>query len=478
MSDAHDRVQVLVANLRSLWMWLVLVLGFGFACPAHGDLLSGQTTVLQQVRSAPIVDLSRISSAGLKDSERRMSRVRHYLNGPKAERSTRALPYGTKSDDAFAIGRRIADPKTLLLSQKPLHASTIGRVRNKSFAKYSSFDKYWDASGTGTRGKFFESQSVIQANSALKRQGSLYRYAITAVEKDPGHAADVVLLDTQTGRILRRFQLKSTHSVDDIIKFASDPKYAGMPIVTHPETVAALRVRLAAELQKAQRRGVPLPSKWLNVDHKLDAGLITDSLGGGKSVDSYATTMKNARTFRLFQWRQGPTDVGKAGQVTKAVTRSIAMPKVISRVGVSIARVAKGTFVVLEVVSAPVNIGFATYGFYDTFTRYSEGSLDRDMFASKLAIHTTEAALGGVAVYSLGVGLGLIAAPEPIVTKVTGIVVVVGGVVVIAADMAVDAIVSGRDHARQQTLEVLTDRERLLASRGELASRLRLVFEN
>jgi len=476
MSDAHDRVQVLVANLSSLWMWLVLVLGFGFACPAHGALLSSQTTVLQQVRSAPIVDLSRISSAGLRNSEQRMSRVRHCLNAPRAERSTRTLSYGIKSDDIFALGRRIADPRTLQVPTKALHEITIGRIRDKSFSKHASFDKFWDAAGTGTRGKFFESQSVLQANSALKKQGSLYRYAITAVEGDPGHAADVVLLNP-AGKIVARFQLKSTRSVNDILRFSLDPKYADMPIVTHPETIVNLRARLAVELQKARRRGTPLPSKWQAVDHKLDTGLITDSLGNGKRVDSLATTTENARRFRVFQWKKGPADVGKSRQVTKAVTRSIAMPKALSRVGISIARVAKGTFVVLEVVSAPVNIGFATYGYYDTFTRYGEGSLDRDMFATKLAIHTTEAALGGVAVYSLSVGLGLIAAPEPFVTKVTGIVVVVGGLVVIAADMAVDAIVSGRDHARQQTLESLTDRERLLASRGELAIRLRLMCE-
>ncbi len=464
-------------RLLSLRNLLFFIVGLTAASPSLGDIVPRQTLPSQPAVSASTAELARLSSAGLKNSDWRMRRLRQCIDTPRAERAVTAARFGLRSDDLFALGRKIRDPVTLQIPTKLLHEKTIGQIRARSFGKYSGFDEFWQAAGTGSRGKFFESQSVLQANSVLKKQGSAYRYAITAVEGDPGHPADVVLLNPNE-KIVARYQLKSTRNVDDIVKFSQDPKYADMPIVSHSETVTQLRERLASEVQRANRRGRPLATKWQTVKDKLDRGLITDKLVDGKAVSSYQATAENARKFRLFQWRKGPTDARTASRAAGNVTKSVAIPRTLSKVGISLAKAAKSTLIVLEVVSAPLDIGFAAYGYYDTFSRYSQGGLDQDLFATKLAIHTTEAALGGIAVYSLGVGLGLIAAPEPIVTKVTGIVVVVGSVVVITADMAVSAIISERDYARQQTLEALTSSERRLATHANLLERLRAISGN
>jgi hypothetical protein len=476
MTTREGRVHTFTVRLFSLRGLLFLIMGLAATSQSLGDILSGLALPHQLGRSLSTGQLVRFSSAGLKNSDWRRGRLRQCIDGPRAEQAAGAASLGRRSNDAFTLGRRIKEPVTLRIPSKLLHEKTIGQIRSKSFGRYSNFDDFWQAAGTGTRGKFFESQSVLQANAALQKQGSAYRYAITAVEGDPGHPADVVLL-SENRKIVARYQLKSTSNVDDIIKFSQDPKYADMPIVSHPETITQLRERLASEVQRASRRGTPLAAKWQAAQSNLDRGLITDKLVEGKPVGSYKATAENAKKFRVFQWRQRPADARAARRMSGTVTKSVAVPKTLSKVGISFAKVATGTLIVLEVISAPLDLGFAAYGYYDTVSRYSRGDLDRDLLAAKLAIHTTEAALGGAAVYSLGVGLELIAAPEPIVTKVIGVVVVVGSVVVITADMAINSVISQRDYARQQTLEALTSGERRLAIHADLLGRMRAALE-
>lgn len=458
--------------LRSL---LLAVLCLSLAGPTPADTFYGLTGPLRQIGSLSGLELGRLSSAGLKISDQRIGRLRASVD---ASRAARAAFSSLGSDDRFALGKKIADPVTLRTPPKMLHELTIGRISDKAFNKYATFEEFWQASGTGTRGKFFESQSVIQANAKLKKQGSGYRFAVTAVEGDPANAADAVLLDPQ-GEIVARYQLKSTRNTDDIIGFALDPKYADTIIVTHPETLAELKERLAREVEKAARRGKPLPPKWQTVQDQLESGKITDSLVDGEPVDSHTATSTNAEKFQRRQWKtKGSSGAGAGKSASKATQKSGFVAKTLAKTGVVVGRVVKGTLVVLEVVAAPVDLGFAAYGYYDTFSRYNRGGLDQDIFATKLVIHTTEAALGGAAVYSLGVGMGLIAAPEPVVSKVIGIVVVAGSVVVIAADMAVSNVIADRDQARQQTLEALTSNERRLEIHADLLERLKAVSGN
>jgi hypothetical protein len=459
---------------RSMLSLLIAIAGFSIASSALGDLLSGDALSNSLASRSTSGELARLSSASLKKSDWHTRRLRQWIDAPRAERVFRAITSGLRSDDRFSLGRKINDPLTLQIPTKRLHEKTIGRIRTKSFNKYSTFDDYWQAGGTGSRGKFFESQSVLQANSALKKQGSAYRYAITAVEGDPGHPADLVLLNDK-GKIVRRCQLKSTRNVNDIIKFSQEAKYSDMTLVTHPETLMDLSERGKREIEKARLRGQPPPTKWQNVLDKLERGLITDELVDGKKVHTLEKTAEGARKFRLFQWLRGPDAPKIAKGVSGTVRKTLVVPKTLAMLSISAVKVAKSTLVVLEVVAAPVDLGFAAYGYYDTFSRYNREGLDQDIFATKLAIHTTEAALGGAAVYSLGVGLGLIAAPEPVVSKVTGIVVVVGSVVVLAADIAVSSVIANRDQARERTLEVLTSSERRLAIHAELQKRLRAV---
>jgi hypothetical protein len=466
--------RTLVASLGRAWACLFLFLGLVPALSARADLVSGLSFSRRQLGTVSNAEISGISLGDSLPSGLRVSRVRQCIEAPAADRGVGTAAYSRKSIDRFALGAKIDDPISLRTPTKLLHEKTIGRIRPDKFTAYANADGYWAAAGTGTRGKFFESQSVLQANSSLKKQGSLYRYAITAVENDPGHPADVVLLNAQ-GRVVARYQLKSTRNVDDIVRFASDARYTGMPIVTHPETLAALQKKLDSVVRSSSRRGLPIPAKWESVSKKLIDGQITDRLVEGKRVSSYAATSENARRFRVFQWGKGPSGGRSTKQAADAVAKSVVLPRTLTKVGVSVSRIVRGTFVVLEVVSAPVDLGFAAYGFYDAHERYSQGRLDQDLYAAKLSVHTTQAALGGAAFYSLGVGLELIAAPEPIVTKVVGVVVVVGGVVVIATDIAVDALAAGRDRARQQMLEALGDSERHLACRDYLLERLRAV---
>jgi hypothetical protein len=452
-----------------------VLLLLAFAARASGPALADTTYALvgplQQVNALSAEELGRLSAAGLKGSGLRMGRLRQCAAASRAEAAVGAAGSYLKSVDRFALGSKIIDPVTLQIPTKLLHEKTVGQIRRQAFAKYKTFDDYWRASGTGTRGKFFESQSVLQANSALKKQGSSLRYAITAVEGSPGSVADVVLINAD-GKIIARYQFKSTRNIDDIVKFSLDARYADMPIVTHPETVAELRKKLAAEMQRAARRGKPLSAKWQAVKEKLANGLITDSMVEGKPVSSHAKTTENARRFRLFHWQKGPSSEKVAKGGTRAATKTFMIPKAVSKLGVSAARVVKGSLVVLETVAAPLDLGFAAYGYYDTFSRYARGGLSEDLLVTKLAIHTSEAALGGAAVYSVGVGLGLIAVPEPFVSKVVGVVVIVGSVVVIAADFAVSAVIADRDQARERTLESLTNSERYLALRFELTEQL------
>jgi len=373
--------------------------------------------------------------------------------------------------DRFALGAKLDSPSTLLIGPKELHGKATGWVSEKSVLKYGgNFESYWRNSQT-VRGKFFESQSVIQANASLKKAGSLDRFVVTAVEGDPGHAADLVRL--RNGEIVERFQLKSTNNIETLYKAVGDTKYEGMTIVGHSEAIEALRDDIKIKKMEMQRRGKPLPSKWADAEKALDNGWLTDELVAGKKVDGLEVTSKNAKKYINWQWRKVAS-----GKSTATARGAATLSKAGTRLGSITAKSAKllqSSLKTLEFVAFPVDFAFAGYGYYDSINKYNSGGLDQDLFVTKTTIHTTEAGLGAIGAYLAGVSVGLFAVPEPAVSKALGVIVLVGSGIVIAADYAVDGIAGRRNRQLTELINGLSAQERYEMLRGEIAERLKLV---
>ena len=201
----------------------------------------------------------------------------------RAEHSEPQLSAPSKPKvDEFAVGKRLANPKTPTLSYDKIINRTAGSVKLKAYKKYKDkFDEYHGKRVNGTRGLIFEAAVAAKANDHLERSGQNERFLITGIEGDRSHPADVIRW--KDGVIKKRYQLKSTWSRNDIAEFLDDDKYDGMVIVIHPEVLEEFKQRL----RKQKQRGKPLDWEMEALDEAIESGRLSDSVIDDVPAPSY-----------------------------------------------------------------------------------------------------------------------------------------------------------------------------------------------
>jgi hypothetical protein len=336
--------------------------------------------------------------------------------------------------DPFAIGKTLLKTNTLdYIKQPDLIAKVAGKPSMNAFNKYGGdFDKYYIAVESQRAGKVFEAMDVFKKNRELARSGSSRRFLVTAAEGYPGHAADVLEID---GLVKRQFQYKSNWNNGQSALF--EPKYSGMKIVIPKDKMEILKQNLNKAESKALRRNVALNPKWQTTKEAiLDRRIIASSLSTKDIEAASKRTLQAEWNKRGFEIEPRSTpNVGKSSSATagsKVVGKTVA-----------------GGLIVLGIAAE----GYQTYTQWE---RYRSGEIGGDHFTTKLTMQGAQIGLAGA----------LFAAPEPIVTKIGGLVVIV--LVFAGGDQIVETSIEKRQEHAKHILETIDRDERFHSARQQL----------
>jgi len=128
---------------------------------------------------------------------------------------------------------------------------------------------------------------------------------------DPAH----LLLVDADGSVLKRVQAKS--GVGALIDAIDDERYAGMDLVTPRESYDALRLRLAAEVEHATRRGMSVTGRWARVQDAVESGRVWRSLPCGAPLPERWAVSELAHAHYRLAWSR------KTGQAVSKATTAI-----------------------------------------------------------------------------------------------------------------------------------------------------------
>ena len=348
------------------------------------------------------------------------------------------VPVAIPTSDPFALGKTLAKPNTLEFQNlDALIAKVAGKPSMDAFEKYEGgFNRYWEVSRSGRAGKVFEAVTAFTENRRLARAGNPNRIVLTAAEGNPGDAADAVLIGPD-GTILKRYQLKLSWKIAKDALF--EPKYSGMTIVLPSDQMEILTHELAKAEYKALRRGLPLETRWQDTKNAIHNGRITATMVSGKitsSKDIFITTERQllAAWTRLGSEANTPNvaTTPKASGVKKVLGKTLARRLIV------------------------IGIAAEGYQLYTDLARYRSGEIGGGHLATKVAMQSAQ----------FGLSTALLVAPEPFVTKIAGLVVIV--VVFTGADQIIESAYEKRqDHARR-LLETIDREERFLYAREQL----------
>lgn len=335
--------------------------------------------------------------------------------------------------DPFSIGRSLIRPETLTVpTLEELVDRAAGSVSRRAFERFGGdFEAYWKVAQKQRTGKAYEALLAYrenQHNSALGRQG---RSLVTAVEKGGSHHPADILDLGEDGRITARRQSKLGWR--SAIKALDDSKYTGMRIVTPPESLAIIDKELLRAEQKAARRGIELPDKWVMVKQSLDDGRLMRTSASGAALPTEAEALEYARKTAKLQWRE------------------------MERMQ-SLARVGKVAGKVLIVVDVAGTVYFT----YHDVRRFQAGEIGGGYLAGKSTLRGTQLALLTYAVYS----------PEPFSKTVAAVTVVVLVVADVASDVVHEKILASQQQMAQQLLNSIDKEERYHTTRCFLLAEL------
>jgi len=144
--------------------------------------------------------------------------------------------------------------------------------------------------------------------------------------------------------------------------------------------------------------------------------------------------------------RKNPVPV--SGGVTKSVVRTG---------GRTLAILGRATIPVTVIGAGVFDIGFGAYGIYDTQRRFRLGELDADIRIGKLMIGGTQISVGAAAIVG---GILLILTPEPIITTIAGVTVLVVSAVLVAVDYIFERLQAQRTTERWRLAQQIDASER------------------
>lgn len=344
----------------------------------------------------------------------------------------------SNSDDAFAIGTVLHNPRTLQVTTlEELIELTAGKARQPAFVKYvGDFDAYWKARKTGAAGKAFEAIEVFEENRRLASMGDGRRYILTAVEGRPGHAADVVEIN-RWGKIRGRLQFKA--GSEEARKALDNPKFAGMRIVTCKDSLDHIKKKLSSEMNKAARRGLTLSPKWQRVRDAIKDGRLLRKWPSGASPSSRSATYLEVERVARKHWHRlakaNRSFMKLAAKPLVLVTKPLAALSK-TRLGKILGSAAGKGLVVVDVAA---NV----YLLIDDFTRWNRSEIGGGYFGFKAGLRSAQIALTAYAFW----------APDP--SLVTKLASAGGALLLIVADIVSDPFyAAAQDRTRQLLLEL------------------------
>jgi hypothetical protein len=188
------------------------------------------------------------------------------------------------------------------------------------------FTSYWSTCQGGREGKAFEAVICDTHNRRAVASGAGDRLVPTAAVGYPHDSADLLLLRAD-GSVLKRVQAKS--GVGALIDAIDDERYVGMDLVAPRESYDALRVRLIAEIEHAQRRGINLPERWARVREAVETGRVWRSIPCEAPLPERAAVGEVTQAhYRLVWSRKVSPTVSNTGAaiVESAVPKGVGAP--------------------------------------------------------------------------------------------------------------------------------------------------------
>ena len=198
-----------------------------------------------------------------------------------------------------------------------------------------------------------------------------------------------------------------------------------------------LKQNLHKAESKALRRNVALSPKWQTTKEAiLDRRIIASSLST-KDIEAASKRTLNA------EWKKLAYKI--EAMSTLNVVKSSSATAGSNVLGKTVA----GGFIVLGIAAE----GYQTYTQWEI---YRSGEIGGDHFTTKLTMQGAQIGLAGA----------LFAAPEPIVTKIGGLVVIV--LVFAGTDQIVETSIEKRQEHAKHILETIDRDERFLSARQQL----------
>ncbi len=194
------------------------------------------------------------------------------------------------------------DTRQLTLSQDELVKAVAGRPSQRAYANYGgNFGRYWQAAESGYTGKTFEAMIMESDNARYARTGQPTRLFSTAVAGQPWHGADLVARTKGNSKeVLYQCKLGWREACTAL----SDPKYAGMHILTTSDALATIRKELSFAETQAARRGIPLSDFWEQTRRALASGRLMQTTPAGMALPGRQAVSDRARAVVARSWSQ------------------------------------------------------------------------------------------------------------------------------------------------------------------------------
>ena len=352
---------------------------------------------------------------------------------------------------SFKIGSSVPNPQTLEIHDlETLFRKTTGKVSAKAVLDYAdNFEAYWQASRSSRSGKAFEAYEVYRTNRRLQRLKSSDRFVITAVEGNPQHAADIVLID-KYGRVKKQFQFKAGYT--GALKAIKEPKYAEMTIVTPRDKLKIIYKELEKVRSKAKVRGRPLSPFWQKVEQALADGRLTDEMLPGYKTRTIEQIERAAKIFTAKLFQTASKAMPKTSAVVASSTRGAL--SVGSRCGSASFKIAGKAFAVAD-------FAFIGYQTYSDFHRYVGGEMGGGSLAAKATFRVGEAS---IAVF-------LLLSPDPGTKLILG--TIAASMILSGADVSLDAFNDAKRERTQRLLKSIDREEQFYATRHQLSEEIK-----
>ncbi len=308
----------------------------------------------------------------------------------------------------------------------------------------------------------FEARTAVRINRILQNTGREERLIVTALENRPNDVSDLALI-AKDNRILEQYQLKTGGKT--IKNAVFDPKYAEMKIVAPPDQLQEIKSELQKAKNKAMARDKPLSPYWRKLEQAIHEGRLTDSIAG-HTVPSYKEVEASGKAYLRGAYEALLPETPTLPSTASPTQKKAALKRTLRILPKTLGSIMKYAGPPIVIVGGGVDIAYGIHGWNESDRRLSAGELDGDIYYGKKTVAVTQiglgttAVVGGTVVVLNSAGIALFLAPEPVITKIAGITVIVTSVGLVVVDYALESIQGKRIESRQKLLQQIDEKTR------------------